>query len=178
MKIPKKKELNKKQIQRRVNFYRMIYSFTAPFIGKHMRNLGKEMFLVTNAGKVRVLGYNMDNKNKQPVYVNIHGGGFTMGSPDTDDRYMASLAKNANIKIVSIDYSLAPEAMFPRALEECYGVVKYLKDNANELSIDSNNIAIGGQSAGGNLSAAVSLLDVERKLLGLKMRDYELSFYR
>ena len=58
------------------------------------------------------------------------------------------------MKILSIDYSLAPEAPFPVALEECYAVVKYAKEHAAELGIDPQSIALGGHSAGGGVVAA------------------------
>ena len=63
------------------------------------------------------------------------------------------------MKILSIDYSLAPEAPFPVALEQCYAVVRYAVQHAAELGVDPGRVAIGGHSAGGNLSAGVCLLD-------------------
>jgi acetyl esterase len=72
------------------------------------------------------------------------------------------------VKILSIDYSLAPEAMFPVALNECYAVIKYAKQHAIELDIDPEHMGVGGHSAGGNFSAAICLLDAERRELGLK----------
>jgi acetyl esterase len=126
------------------------------------------MFLDTQAGRVRVLAYGFDDPGTLPLFVNMHGSGFTIGHAEMDDRFMPDLARRAHVKILSVDYSLAPEAMFPVALEECYGVVKYAKEHAAELAIDPDNIAIGGHSAGGNFSAAVCLLDHERKELGLK----------
>ena len=101
----------------------------------------------TQAGKVRVLAYGFESPEPLPLFVNMHGSGFTIGHAEMDDRAMWRIAHRANVKILSIDYSLAPEAPFPVALEECYAVVKYADQAA--LNIDPENIAIGGHSAGG-----------------------------
>ena len=137
-------------------------------ITKFRKTIGKEMFLNTEVGKVRVLAYNMDNPQELPLFVNIHGGGFVIGNAELDDPYLTNVAENANVKILNIDYSLSPDVMFPVALNECYAVVKYAKEHSEELGIDGAKIAVGGHSAGGNLSAAICLLDAARKELGLK----------
>lgn len=132
------------------------------------QHVGTEMYLDTEEGKVRILAYNLDNTELLPLFVNIHGGGFVLGSAESDDPFMMNIADNANVKIINIDYSLAPDYPFPKALNECYAVIKYAKEHWKEFNIDPNNIAVGGHSAGGNLSAAICLLDYERKLLGIK----------
>ena len=86
-----------------------------------------------------------------------------------DDRFMPNIALKAKVKILSIDYSLAPEAMFPVALNERDAVVKYAKEHSTELGIDPENMGVGGHSAGGNLCAAICLLDAQRRELGLKV---------
>ena len=130
--------------------------------------VGTELYLDTEEGKVRILAYNLDNKQSLPLFVNIHGGGFVLGSAESDDPFMMDIADNANIKIINIDYSLAPDYPFPKALNECYAVIKYAKEHCKEFNIDPDNIAVGGHSAGGNLSAAICLLDNERRLLGIR----------
>lgn len=126
---------------------------------------GKELFLNTNTGRVRVLGYNMERPEKMPLYVNLHGGGFVMGKPEMDDLYMEAIAKGAGIKVLSVDYSLSPDVAFPVALNEYYSIVQYAKERSDELGIDPNKIAVGGHSAGGNLSAALCLMDAEKRQL-------------
>jgi acetyl esterase len=168
-KVPPEKPLTTKQIQRKVKTFRF---FIAVF-GRRMMGVGKkpagtEMFLESEVGKVRVLAYGLADPTTRPLFVDIHGGGFVMGRPEMDDRFMPYIATGAGVKILSIDYSLAPEAPFPAALNECYAVVKYAKDHAVELGVDPERIAVGGHSAGGNFSAAVCLMDGERKELGLK----------
>ncbi|MCL2443142.1 MAG: alpha/beta hydrolase [Treponema sp.] len=129
---------------------------------------GKELFLKTDEGKVRVLTYNLENDSKLPLFVNIHGGGFILGSPEMDDPYMMNVALNANVKIINIDYSLAPEAPFPKGLNECYAVVKYAQNKAQEFGINPQKIAVGGHSAGGNFSAAIGLKNAETRELNIK----------
>jgi len=168
-KVPPEKPLTRAQIQRKVNFYRVLM----PIFGRKMmatgkKRVGRELFLDTQAGKVRVLAYNLENPETLPVFINLHGSGFTIGHAEMDDRFMPNVARGANVKILSIDYSLSPEAMFPVALNECYAVVKYARERAAELGVDPENIALGGRSAGANLSAAACLMDGERKELGLK----------
>lgn len=138
------------------------------------QNAGRELFLDTEEGKVRVFTYNLGNPARLPLYINIHGGGFVLGGVELDDPFMMNVADNANVKIISIDYSLAPENPFPKALNECYAVVRYAKEHSNEFGINSDNIAVGGHSAGGNLSAAICLMDNDRKLLDIKslIMDY------
>jgi acetyl esterase len=167
--VPPERPLTRKQIQRKVDFYR----FLMPILGWKMmgtgrKRLGTEMPLDTEVGPVRVLAYGLEAPGTLPLFVNIHGSGFTIGHAEMDDRFMPGVAAGAKVKVLSVDYSLAPEAPFPVALEECYAVVKYAREHAAELGVDPARIAIGGHSAGGNLSAAVCLLDDERRELGLK----------
>jgi len=132
------------------------------------RCFGKEIFVETDEGRIRVLGYNLDIPEKLPLFVNMHGSGFVMGSAEMDDPMMKYFAEKMKVKILSIDYSLAPEYPFPKALDECYAVVKYAKDRPDEFNIDPERIAVGGHSAGGNLTAAICLLEDERRQLGIK----------
>jgi acetyl esterase/lipase len=167
-KVPPEKQLTREQLQKKFRRMRSIMSLMPGGMAGPRKPAGKELFLDTQEGKVRVLAYNLGKAGTLPLYVDVHGGGFTLGHAEMDDRYMVNVAEKAGIKILSIDYSLAPEAMFPKALNECYGVVKYAKEHAAELGIDPDNIALGGHSAGGNLSAAALLLDAERHELDVK----------
>lgn len=93
-----------------------------------------------------------------PVMVHFHGGGWIQSSIDTHDRLAREYAQAGDIAVVSVDYSLSPEAKFPRALEECSAVVRHLADKGSEWKVDGSRILLGGDSVGGNLSLTVALL--------------------
>lgn len=158
-KIPKEKAYTRKQLQRKVKLFKWLAA-RATKIGQNNKNrTGKEMFVETSEGRICVLSYNMEKPEKLPLFINLHGGGFIIGSPEMDDPYMMNVANHADVKILSVDYSLSPEKVFPKALNECYSIIKYAKEHAEELGIDAERIAIGGHSAGGNLSAAICIMD-------------------
>lgn len=162
--IPEEKVYTREQLLKKVRFLK----WANPITGKKQKNrAGKEMFLDTDMGSIRVLAYNMERPERLPLFVNIHGGGFMLGSPMMDDPYMMPVALDADVKILSIDYSLSPKAVFPQAVDECYAVVKYAKAHPAEFGIDPDHIAVGGHSAGGNLSAAVCLKDADTRELGI-----------
>ena len=156
------------QLQRRINQIRLSYKLLASKTLNPKHVVGTHRFLDTEVGRVGVLIYNFEKKETLPLFINIHGSGFVMGSANMDDHLMMNVALSADVKIISIDYSLAPDHPFPRALEECYGVTLYARTHPEEFGIDPDRIVIGGHSAGGNLSAGVCLMDRERQLLSLK----------
>lgn len=92
-----------------------------------------------------------------PVLVYVHGGGWTMFSLDTHDRLMREYAGRAGIAVVGVDYSLSPEAKFPKAIDELLSIVTWLRDEGAGAGLDPRRIAIGGDSAGANLSVATNL---------------------
>ena len=98
----------------------------------------------------------------RPAYCHMHGGGFIAGSADASTAANAQLAATLGCTIVSVDYRLAPETCHPGPVEDCYAALKWLHDNALELGIDTTRIAIGGESAGGGLGAALALLARDR----------------
>lgn len=98
-----------------------------------------------------------------PALIYLHGGGWTIFSIDTHDRLMREYAHRAQVAVVAVDYSLSPEAKFPRALQETVAVVRWLRWHGETLGIDPRSLAIGGDSAGANLAiaAALALRDAE-----------------
>jgi len=92
-----------------------------------------------------------------PGLLYLHGGGWTIGDLDTHDVLCRSLCLQAEVVVVSVDYRMGPEHKFPAAYEDCVSAFDWTVKNALELGIDSRRIAIGGDSAGGNLSAAACL---------------------
>ena len=115
----------------------------------------------TPAGPVRIRVYDPGPPGPRPALVYMHGGGWTLFSLDTHDRVMREYAVRAGVVVVGVDYALSPEARFPVALEQVVAVACWLRQHGAALGIDTDRIALGGDSAGGNLSicAALALRD-------------------
>jgi acetyl esterase len=97
-----------------------------------------------------------------PLIVFIHGGCFILCDLDTHDELCRSLANASGFGVASIEYRLAPETRFPGPLEDCYAALVDLESRAAELGFDRSRLAVCGDSAGGNLAAAVALLARDR----------------
>ncbi len=97
-----------------------------------------------------------------PVVVNFHGGGFFSGDPRQSEWWCSSVAAQAGVVVVSVDYRLAPEHPFPTAAEDCYAATLWITDHADGLRVDGTRLAVMGDSAGGNLAAVVSLMARDR----------------
>ncbi|KUN53982.1 hypothetical protein AQJ46_50080 [Streptomyces canus] len=103
-----------------------------------------------------------------PVYLNLHGGGFVVGDWQADDPYCRLLADTAGCAVINLDYVLAPEHPFPAAVEQTHALLAWLHRHGSELGLDGDRLVVGGHSAGGNISAAVSLLAVDRAQFPLR----------
>jgi acetyl esterase len=110
----------------------------------------------TKSGEVPVRIYTPAEADAYGVLVYFHGGAFFLGSLETHDHVARSLAKEAGYKVISVGYRLAPEAAFPAGLEDCYAVVRWAAEQRNTLGWDGKNLAIAGDSSGGNFVAAVA----------------------
>ena len=93
-----------------------------------------------------------------PVWVYFHGGGFVLGSFDVRDNFCKKIAEQSACVVVSVQYRLAPEHPFPLGLQDCYEATNWIAANAHMFGGDGTRLAVGGESAGGNLAAAVSLM--------------------
>lgn len=99
-----------------------------------------------------------------PVLLYFHGGGWTIGDLDTHDVLCRQLSREAGCAVVSVDYRLGPEFRFPAALEDCWAATCWISAHGEDLGMDPSRLAVGGDSAGGNLAAVVSLLARDRAL--------------
>ena len=97
-----------------------------------------------------------------PILVYYHGGGWVLGDIETYDANCRALAMASGCIVASVEYRLAPENPYPAPLDDCYAATKYIAENAHEFGADPGRLAVGGDSAGGNLAAAVTLLARER----------------
>lgn len=98
-----------------------------------------------------------------PIVVYYHGGGWVLGDFDTHARMVATIAVAARCAIVFVEYDCAPEAPFPQPLEQCYRALTWAAKEGSALGLDPDCICIAGDSAGGNLAAAVALLASQRR---------------
>ena len=93
-----------------------------------------------------------------PAYVSFHGGGWVIGDLDTHDVLGRQLTAESGASVVSVEYRLAPEHKFPAAIDDAWAATRWVVAHAGELGLDGRRLAVGGDSAGGNLAAVVSLL--------------------
>ncbi|MBX3027922.1 alpha/beta hydrolase [bacterium] len=114
------------------------------------------------AGTIPVRFYTPNGTPPFPLLVYFHGGGWVLGSLDTHDEICRSLANGAGCVVVSVDYRLAPEHRYPAAAEDCHAATQWCAAHAAELGADASRIAVGGDSAGGNLAAVVAQMARDR----------------
>src|SRR5579884_1092068 len=113
-------------------------------------------------GSVTVRIYTPEGTAPFPVLVFFHGGGWVIGDLDTHDGICRSLANGAGCIVASVDYRLAPEHKFPAAPEDCYAATVWVAKNASTFNGDPSRVALGGDSAGGNLTAVVAQVARDR----------------
>jgi acetyl esterase len=114
-----------------------------------------EISIETRHGPVAATIYHPQPSAVRPgAYVNVHGGGFVVGHREQDDPWCRYLAANANVVVINTDYVVAPHKRFPVPVEQVYDILSWA--SAPERDWDGHRLCVGGQSAGGNLSAAAS----------------------
>jgi len=113
-------------------------------------------------GNVPIRVYSPSQKSFLPVFIYIHGGRFISGNLDTHDAICRRIAQLSNCMVVGVDYRLAPEHQFPAALQDVDAVATWISSHGEEIDADPRSIAIGGDSAGGNLAAGATLLARDR----------------
>ena len=98
-----------------------------------------------------------DNSLSKPGYLHMHGGGFLFGRPEMSDLMNFRCAQALGAVVCSVDYRMGPEDPVPAPLDDCYAALAWLHQNAQKWNLDTGRIAVGGESAGGGLAAALSI---------------------
>lgn len=128
----------------------------------------------TGTTRIRIVRPFNKSNAKLPVILYTHGGGWILGDKITHDRLVRELAIGVGATVVFVDYINAPDAKHPTQIEQSYGALEYLVEHAERLGIDPNRLAIVGDSVGGAMAAAVTLLAKERS--GPKIK-FQVLFY-
>ncbi len=118
----------------------------------------EDLQIPVDGGEIPARLYAPEASGPLPVMVHFHGGGWVYLNLDTHDGYCRILANRANCAVVAIEYRKAPEFAFPIPVEDCYAALSWVSDNAADLGLDNSRMGVVGDSAGGNLSAAVALM--------------------
>ena len=124
---------------------------------KRNKALRKEVIMETRHGHTRTVWYGFENPSPGPLLIDLHGGGFILGSPEMDERMNIEWSRLLGCRIISIDYPKAPGHPFPAAVDQVYAILEYLWEHAKVYGIDKARIAIGGHSAGANLTAVTCM---------------------
>ncbi len=144
------------EVRARVHREALVFSLVKTEVGSV-----RELLLDGAAGPLRARHYRPPATGvagRQPLLVFLHGGGFVIGDLDTHDEPCRILCRHAQVQVLSIDYRLAPEHPFPAAVDDALAAFRWAAEHADELGADPDRVAVGGDSAGANLSAVASQL--------------------
>ena len=156
-----------------------LYELTPKETRDFLKNLQSKTFKKTDAGiteidiegvKTFVLKPQTNTEKKLPAILYLHGGGWVMGDEYVFDNLIKKIANCAEAVLIFPEYTPAPEAEYPQQINEAYSVLNYIYNNSDELNIDKNKIAIMGDSAGGNMAAAITLKTKEEKGPNIKFQ--------
>ena len=125
-------------------------------------------------GDMHVRVYAPSGERLLPVMVYFHGGGWVLGDLETGDALVRRLVNETGYVCLSVEYRLAPEAPFPAALDDCYAAASWVAAHGHEIGADGSRLVLVGDSAGGNLAAAVAL---RARDLGHPRISYQVLFY-
>lgn len=125
-------------------------------------------------GDIQIRVYTPEGSGPFPALVYFHGGGWVAGDLEMVNAMCTMLSNRAEAVVVSVDYRLAPEHKFPVPLMDCYAATQWVSASAAELGVDPERIAVGGDSAGGNLAAAVAAVARDK---GTPDLAYQVLFY-
>ena len=134
-----------------------------------------DLSVLVTGGSISIRVFVPDREGPHPAFLHFHGGGFVFGTVDSlvNNAKCAHICRSACCVVVTVDYRLAPEFRFPTAPEDFYAALLWTVENAEELDLDPRRIAVGGESAGGNLAAAVALMARDRNGPSLALQVLE-----
>jgi acetyl esterase len=126
-------------------------------------------------GKVRVrIVRPKGATGKLPAIMYFHGGGWVLGDEETHDRLTRQIANGAHAAVIFVDYTPSPEARFPVAIEQAYAATQWVARHGSDIDVDGSNMAVAGDSVGGNMATVVALMAKERR--GPALRE-QVLFY-
>lgn len=132
-------------------------------IEKLPADIDEKVLPVGPTGEVSVTIYRPTNdKTLLPVVMYFHGGGWVLGSKHTHDRLLRDMVNSTKAAFVFVNYTPSPEAQFPVPIEQVYAATTYIAEHGKELRLNSNRLAIAGDSVGGNMAAVVAQIAKER----------------
>lgn len=137
----------------------------APPVEVELASLAKveeRMIPVADDAEIKVRIYTPEGQGPFPLFVYYHGGGWVIGDLETADASCRMIANRTGRVVVSVDYRLSPEYKFPIPVEDSYAALQWVSENASSINGNASNLVVGGDSAGGNLSAVVSLISKEK----------------
>ena len=144
-------------------------------IAKAPAEVEEKQLPVGPTGYVSVRIYRpVGHQGRLPVVMYFHGGGWVLGSANTHDRLLRELASETKAAFVFVNYTPSPEVQFPVPIDQAYAATKYITEHDKELGLDGSRLAVAGDSVGGNMTAAVTLLAKQNN--GPKIR-YQVLFY-
>jgi acetyl esterase len=118
----------------------------------------EERTIPTSEADIPVRIYTPKEADSYGILMYFHGGAFFSGNLESHDEVVRPICMESGYKVISVGYRLAPEHPYPAGLEDCYNVTKWATENKDELKWDGKNLAVAGDSSGGNFVAAVSLM--------------------
>lgn len=158
--------------------FRLLHLLTRLQKGKQTKGLqNEERFIKSrhHGPDIRIRIYKpMNTSNKLPVFLYFHGGGYALGCPEQSGRFYKKLIEKRPCIIVAPDYRKSLKAPYPAAFEDCYDTLLWINENTNLLNAIENKIIVGGHSAGGGLTAAVTLKATETQLVKIA---FQMPFY-
>ena len=157
------------------NARKVLTDVQATEVGKPAARLKDMIFPVSPTESVRIRVVRPEGVNEAlPVVMYVHGGGWILGDTSTHDRVVREIAVGARVALFFVDYDRSPEAKYPIAIEQIYAATRYVVEHGAHLGVDPTRLAIVGDSVGGNMAAAVTLMAKERR--GPKI-DLQVLFY-